>query len=180
MARLFVGIPLPDDIRRRLAGLQTGVAGARWVAPENLHVTVKFLGDVKESVIEDIRKCVETTASKFSPFVMGLSHIGFYPSSDKPRVIWLSSDGGEDQLLDMFQELENCLEYLGIDRDSRTFSPHLTIGRVKRHRMIAIPDILPEFEHVSFKVTGLSLIKSTLTPEGPRYENMCEGELKVY
>ena len=177
--RTFIAVDMPVEVKaaigRYIESLRGTLTNVKWVAPENLHLTVKFLGEVKESVVRDIRNCVSKTASGFSPFMMGLSHMGFFPSSDQPRVIWISSDGGEDQLLDLFQHLENCLEDLGIDRESRTFSPHLTIGRVKRDRHIVVPDNTPEFEHVSFKVNSLALIRSTLTPEGPVYEKLFEG-----
>jgi len=177
--RTFIAVDLPVEVKtaigRYIASLREIINNVKWVVPENLHLTVKFLGEVKEPVIRDITNCVDRTASGFSPFIMGLSHMGFFPSSERPRVIWLSSDGGEDQLLDLFQELENCLEDLGIDRESRTFSPHLTIGRVKHDHHIVVPDIIPEFEHVTFQVNRLSLIKSTLTPEGPVYEKLFEG-----
>ncbi len=72
------------------------------------------------------------TAADFGPFTLGLSGIGFFPSAAKPRVLWIGTDGGGDKLLDVYQYLENCLEHDGFDRDAKPFSPHLTIGRVKK------------------------------------------------
>ena len=180
--RTFIAVELPEDIRNAVGyyidSLKGLIKNVKWISRNNLHLTIKFLGDVKESDLENINDCVSKTASIFNPFVMGLSHIGFFPSRRKPRVVWISADGGEDNLIDIFHDLENYLEHLGFDRDSRTFSPHLTIGRVKRYEIATVPEILPEFDPVTFDVNSIALIKSTLTPRGPIYEKLFEGEMK--
>ncbi len=177
--RSFIAVELPETVKSAIGdyinSLLELVNNLNWVAPANLHLTLKFLGEVKESDIEGISECVTKTVSEFTPFVMGLSHIGFFPSRRNPRVIWLGADGGEDYLIDLFHDLENHLEELGFDRESRTFSPHLTIGRIKRHQKITVPEYLPEFSPVTFDVDNVALMKSTLTPKGPVYEKLFEG-----
>ena len=180
--RTFIAVELPETVKSAIGNYIDSLCGlidnVKWVAPANLHLTIKFLGEVKESDIKGISDCVSKTASESSPFVMGLSHIGFFPSRRNPRVIWLGADGGEECLIDLFHDLENHLDELGFDRESRTFSPHLTIGRVKRHERTTVPDDLPEFGPVTFDVDSVALIKSTLTPQGPIYSKLFQGGLK--
>ena len=180
--RLFIAVELPETVKNAIGeyidSLRGLINNVKWVAPANLHLTIKFLGEVKEPDIKGISDGVSKTAAEFSPFVMGLSHVGFFPSRRNPRVIWLGADGGEDCLIDLFHDLENHLEELGFDREARTFSPHLTIGRVKRHERTTVPEGLPEFDPVTFDVNSIALIKSTLTPQGPLYEKLFEGGMK--
>ena len=180
--RTFISVELPKDIQKAIGDYISNIRGlinnVKWVSPHNLHLTIKFLGEVKATELENLSECIEKSTSFFSPFVMGLSDIGFFPSRKKPKVIWIGADGGEHNLLDLFHELEHNLEDLGIDREARMFSPHLTIGRVKRYKKIIIPEDLPDFKPVNFQVQNLAFIKSILTPQGPIYEKLFEGGLK--
>ncbi len=185
--RTFIAVEIPDDVKRKIGryvnSLGDSIKNVKWVAPENLHLTLKFIGEVKEKDIDSLIECIRPIISDFSSFNLALENTGFFPSPKNPRVIWIGSDGGADILLDIFQELEHCLEPLGIDRDERMFSPHLTIGRVKRnrgnnHKPAAITGNVPEFDYAAFRVHSIALIKSTLTPQGPIYEKIYEGRLK--
>lgn len=185
--RTFIAVEIPKDIQKAIGDYVDSIMGSfkdiKWVSPGNLHLTIKFLGEVKESDLKNLNDCVEKAASDFSPFIMALSNIGFFPSSKNTKVIWIGADGGADNLLDLFQELENFLENLGFDREARAFSPHLTIGRVKKKKkhnypVNINPEELPEFEPVKFYVKSIAIIKSTLTPQGPIYEKLYEGKLK--
>jgi RNA 2',3'-cyclic 3'-phosphodiesterase len=176
--RTFIAVELPDDIRERIGtyieAIEAGISGVKWVAPENLHLTIKFLGEIEPADVERLSHCVEQVAKECRSFTMGLSGIGFFPTEKHPKVIWIGADGGEDALLDLYQEMERCLEDIGYDREAKTFSPHLTIGRVKRDKKITIPGNLTDFEQVSFRVETIAIMKSTLTPEGPIYEKLSE------
>jgi len=180
--RTFIAVEIPNNIQQTIgeyvASIKGLFEGVKWILPENLHLTIKFLGEVSESELENLIDCIEKTAADFSPFVMGLSHTGFFPSQKKPKVVWIGADDGADKLLDLYQELEDCLENAGYDRETRMFSPHLTIGRAKRYKRIRVPETLPEFGAVTFDVKNIAIIKSTLTPHGPIYEKLFEGGLK--
>ena len=89
-------------------------------------------------------------------------------------MIWIGTDGGADILLELFQDLESRLEKAGFDRESKPFSPHLTIGRVRRNQKITVDGLLPNFEPCMFEVGGLAIMQSTLTPDGPVYERLAE------
>ena len=176
--RTFIAVELPDDIRRAIAGYIESLRGmipqVNWVAPENLHLTMKFLGEVPEGRLDHIKECAAHVVEESSPFAVELEHLGFFPNSHQPRVIWIGASGGADHLLELYQKIENCLESIGFDRDAKTFSPHLTIGRVKRHARITIPPGIPEFDGETFEVNGLSVIMSALTPRGPIYKTLLE------
>ena len=179
--RIFIAVEMTEDVRQTVGqyidSIKDNFNNVKWVAPENLHLTFKFLGEVKKPDIYKIMECIEMTASEFTPFSMGLNGLGFFPSENNPRVVWIGADGGADHLLEVFHTLENCLEKVGFDREARTFSPHLTIGRVRKDKKTVIPEGLPEFEPVRFEINSLTLMKSTLTPQGPIYESTFKSKL---
>jgi RNA 2',3'-cyclic 3'-phosphodiesterase len=181
--RTFIAVEVPKDVQRVVGdyidSIKEIVHNVKWVEPQNLHFTIKFLGEVKNSDVKSIKDCVSHVASEFSPFAMGLSGTGFFPSEYRPKVIWIGADGGEDTLLDLYQDMERCIENIGFDREAKTFSPHLTIGRVKKFKNVDVPEGFPDFEPVMFNVSGLAVMKSTLTPDGPIYEKVFEAELKT-
>jgi len=179
--RTFIAVEVPKEIRKRvgnyIASISALIPDVKWVAPENLHFTIKFLGEIKQSDFKNVWHCVELVARKYGPFTMGLSGIGFFPSAEHPKVIWIGADSGEDILLDLYQDMERCLEDIGFDREAKTFSPHFTIGRAKKDRKVSIPEHLTDFEPVTFEVRSISIMKSTLTPHGPMYEKLSESIL---
>lgn len=180
--RTFVSVEVPEDIRAKVGLFSDSIKelfnnDVKWVLPKNLHFTIKFLGEISESALSAVQECVSNTASGFGPFSMNLSNVGFFPSARNPRVIWIGTHEGADKLLELYQELENCLEHEGFDRDTRTFSPHLTIGRVRKYSKIAVPEELPDFEPVMYDVKGIAVIRSSLTPKGPVYERVFESNL---
>ena len=178
--RAFIAVEIPEHIQQTVGNyineINSQLTDIKWVKPENLHLTIKFLGDITERQSDVLRGCLNNIAKDFSPFDVSLSHLGFFPSQANPKVIWLGADNGIGDLLDVFHDMEDCLDDAGFDREARTFSPHLTIGRVKRHRNVVVPDSLPEFNEVEFQVNRVALIKSTLTPDGPIYKKLTEKE----
>lgn len=179
--RTFIAVNLPIEIQRAVGdyinSIKECMNGIKWVEPNNLHFTIKFLGEVENSDINKITACVSKVASEYGEFSIRLSDTGFFPSEFRPKVVWIGIDGGEDSLLDLYQDMEQCFEQYGFDREAKTFSPHLTIGRVKKFKNVTVPQSLPDFEPVKFTVSRLAVMKSTLTPEGPIYEKIFESEL---
>jgi RNA 2',3'-cyclic 3'-phosphodiesterase len=179
--RTFIAVNLPREIKKSVGdyidSIKDCMTGIKWVEPDNLHFTIKFLGEVENSDISKITDCASKVAGEFSEFSIGLSDTGFFPSEINPKVVWIGVDGGEDTLLDLYQDMEQCFEQYGFDREAKTFSPHPTIGRVKRFKKGTVPQNLPDFEPVRFTVSGLAVMKSTLTPEGPIYERIYESVL---
>ena len=176
--RTFIAVELPSEVQQSVGeyvqAIENSFNGVKWVAPQNLHFTVKFLGEVDPGEVKCLEECMVRAVSDIRPFTLALSGVGYFPSERKPRVVWIGADGGADRLLDVFQSLETCLEESGYDREARMFSPHLTIGRAKRDKTVELPDHLPDFGPVEFRVGGIALIKSTLTPNGAIYSRMFE------
>ncbi len=177
--RTFIAVNIPDDVKDvvgdYIESIKNGFHNSvKWVSPANLHFTIKFLGEIRESDLGTLKECVSKAAAAIGPFEIGLDGVGFFPSESKPRVVWLGADDGADNLLEIFQELETCLEDHGYDRDAKPFSPHLTVGRAKKNGDIKTPARFEDFGPVQFVASGLAIYKSTLTPQGPEYEMLFE------
>ena len=126
--RLFVAIDLEEDIRQRLAGYMNGVRGfapeARWVAPEALHVTLKFIGESEK--LEEIKAALQKISG--SPTQMSLSGTGFFPTPKAARVFWVGINAGEHLAL-LAAKIDDALAPLGVEREKRAYTPHLTLAR---------------------------------------------------
>jgi 2'-5' RNA ligase len=169
-----------DEVRKRLASaqnrlVQTG-ADVKLVETENIHVTMRFLGDVSVGMVEKIFE--EMKKTEFTPFNVQIKGVGVFPSLSYPRVVWAGITDGADQLRDIFSKLEPRLRGLGFAPDSKGFSPHLTIARVRSGRNKAQ---LAEFvtknashEFGTIKAECLRLKKSALSPKGPTYSTLKE------
>jgi 2'-5' RNA ligase len=133
--RAFVAIEIPDAIRAQCAGLSATLgAGARhvtWVKPGNLHLTLKFLGNARAAQAKRLLESLRHKARKLSPFEVALAGLGAFPSLRRPRVIWVGVTEGADALRDLAAKVEGAAAKAGFPRESRAFSPHLTLGRVK-------------------------------------------------
>ena len=181
--RTFIAVEVPEEVRGGIGQYISMLKSifddvVKWVPEKNLHFTLKFLGEIKESELISVQECVSTTVSDFRSFTLEVSGIGFFPSENKPRVLWIGTDGGSDKLLEIYQYMETCLEQKGFHRDTKTFSSHLTIGRVRKEKKLILPERFPDFNLVTFDVRRLAVIKSTLTPAGPVYEKLFESEMK--
>jgi len=174
-----------DDVRKRLASAQTRLvqtgADVKLVETENVHVTMRFLGDVSVGMVEKIFE--EMMKTEFKPFNVKICGIGVFPSLSYPRVVWAGITEGADQLRDVFNQFEPRLRALGFAPDPKGFSPHLTIARVRSARNKAQ---LSEFvtknashEFGSIKAECLRLKQSTLSSKGPTYSTLkefCPGQ----
>ncbi|MDT8357537.1 MAG: RNA 2',3'-cyclic phosphodiesterase [Methanomicrobiaceae archaeon] len=175
MVRTFIAIDLPAEIREGMADVQKLLArtDARltFVRPEQMHITLRFIGEIDVPLVEKIRAVL--SGITFSPFSMTLGGVGGNDPR-RPRVIWANAeDRGESAR--MHGAIDRALAPLGIEPESR-FTPHATIARVRRFD----PSLLPLVREVSetcfgtFIVRSCSLKKSTLTPKGPIYEEIME------
>jgi len=174
--RLFVAVDLSDEAKRALSGLLSRLkgldSGVRWVAPENLHVTLKFLGNVEEGKVEAIRGALSGALSGFKPFAIRLKGLGAFPSAKRPRVVWMGVEEGNEELSALARAVEVALERLGFPREGREFVAHVTLGRVKSRasggllRFLERPEGIPE---VRQEVREVVLMRSVLRPEGPEY-----------
>lgn len=177
--RTFIAVEIPDAVRQAIGTYIQHIErpfgrNVKWVATDNLHFTLKFIGEIGEEKIELVRRCMEASVAENSPFTLTIGGIGCFPSPQQLRVVWIGVDGGCEHLLDINQALESCLEPAGFDRDDKPYSPHLTIGRAKKDCRVCLPGGVPDFEPETFDVSGIAMFKSTLTPRGPVYDRLFE------
>ena len=180
MIRTFIAIDLPEATRQGLAAvreqLKQSRAGVRWVKPDSIHLTLKFLGNISPAQVDDIAAAAAQLLRGEPTITLCAAGLGCFPSPRKPRVIWVGLRGEVERLVNIQAGLEKALEPLGFAREGRGFRPHLTIGRVKdRHHLqplieaMSAPE-LPEFD--SFDVTEIILYKSDLRPTGAIYTKL--------
>lgn len=189
--RTFIAIELPKAIRESLNSLQeqlkTSGAEVKWVEPQNIHLTLRFLGEANDKKLDMVIRALEETAKDRNSFYIRLSSIGAFPKINFPRIIWVGIDKGEAEAAEIARALEKEIAKVGIPPEDRPFSSHITIGRVKsslnRSRLIdnltTLGSGLFGQENPEFLVTKITLFKSTLTPRGPIYEILKEAHLKT-
>ena len=169
-----------DDVRKRLSSVQTRLvqtgADVKLVETENIHATMRFLGNVSIGMIEKIFEDMKKT--EFKPFNVQIQGVGVFPSLSYPRVVWAGITEGKDQLRDVFTQIEPRLRTLGFAPDPKGFSPHLTIARVRSGRnktqLAEFVNKNASHEFGTIKAECLRLKKSTLSPKGPTYSTLKE------
>jgi len=152
----------------------------RLVKPENLHFTIKFLNRIDDGLVGEIEKVLRDL--EISKFSINIAGIGAFPSHRRPRVIWLGVGEGEKEFISLMRRADNAISKLGLPREHREPTAHLTIARVKRIRSVeAIRKLFSAFSNVEIGrmiVDHIRIKKSTLTPKGPIYETLADIELK--
>ena len=128
--RLFVALTLPEDVRQRLSGLANGLPGARWVKPENLHLTLRFLGEVDNLAATDFDDALAKIHG--SGFDLSLKGIGHFGEGRKLRAVWVGVDANPD-LMRLQEKIEQALIRVGLPPEPRKFKPHITLARFKSH-----------------------------------------------
>ena len=189
--RSFVAIPLSKAavhaLRRVQGKLGQGPGGqaCRWVRPENIHLTLKFLGDIPVSDAPRISVAVQEACAVHAPFDIILSRLGCFPNPQHPRVLWVGIEGDAKALSQLQRSVEHALSALGYPSESRPFSPHLTIARIKngaRRADIAAlgqtvgTSSLGEIGRVT--VENALLMRSDIRPSGPIYTALARADLR--
>jgi 2'-5' RNA ligase len=179
--RSFFAFDIEDNrIVRRISEVQgmlnnTG-ADLKPISTQNMHLTIKFLGDIPVSMVDAIYE--EMKKIRFSSFKIEIRGLGAFPKLNYPRIIWAGIKRGSELLEDIFSQLEYRLMSLGFKKEYKGFSPHLTIARVRTGRNKArLVNLIMELEDYEFGIANadyLRLKKSDLTPRGPIYTNLKE------
>jgi RNA 2',3'-cyclic 3'-phosphodiesterase len=174
--RAFIAIDLPPEVRvgldRWQKTFQKLSSGARWTRPEGIHLTLKFLGEIRDKQIEEVRHAL-AAIGPFSPFRVEIKGFRFFPDSRRPRVFWAGIAAPPD-LAQIARRVEDALESIGFPREARAFSPHLTLARFRDPRPEA--NLREEAEkHAgltigSFDVKEFFLFESRLHPQGAEYK----------
>ena len=185
--RAFIAIELPQDIRKGLREIQEELkktdADVKWVKPENVHLTLKFLGNVADEKIKKIKSLLEEISSGYSKFEASVFKIGAFPKLEYPRVIWVGIDKGCNLLEEIAVRIEDECEHIGFAKEKRAFSAHLTLGRVRTGKnKIALKEKLlsAAVPQQSFIVDKIILFQSTLTPKGPIYTPLHSSILSLH
>ncbi len=177
MIRAFLAIELPDALRPGLAQVQVELkrshADVRWVPVGNIHLTLKFFGNVPEDEIDPLALAARQAAAEAAPLQLQVTSAGAFPSPNAPRVVWLGLGGDLVPLTQLYYRLEKAFASLGYLPEGRAFNPHLTLGRVKspanRERLARLLAKLPPLDWPSFTVKELILFQSVLSPQGSKY-----------
>ncbi|MBN1559220.1 RNA 2',3'-cyclic phosphodiesterase [candidate division KSB1 bacterium] len=184
--RTFICIDLPDEIVDYLSTVQNKLQrvgrGVRWVAPQNIHLTIKFLGDVRSDAIDDIAQAVSRACHETPPFSVSLSHTGAFPNFHRPRIFWVGIREESGALLSLYQKMEDELQRLHFAREDRRFSPHLTLGRSKSDDGLEEVSTALQQEKcpaLSFVARELIVMQSELAPQGALYTPLAIVPLKM-
>ncbi len=169
MIRLFVAIELPEEIRRRLASMSGGVPSARWVPEENLHLTLRFIGETPEDRLADIAAAL--AAVRGAPFEMTLSGVGHFESRRRVRVLWAGIEPNAE-LAALHDRVESALVRAGLEPEGRKFSAHVTLARlngVPAAKMVAWLAAGTAFHAPPVRIEGFTLLSSFLSRSGAIY-----------
>jgi RNA 2',3'-cyclic 3'-phosphodiesterase len=176
--RLFLALPLPAtaqaELRSLAHALKRVAPGVRWVRPEQLHVTLRFLGDVEEAQCNELIKSMNRVTDT-APFTFNLTGVGAFPNRRQPRVVWTGVGEGKEQVTALAALVENAVKASGLPGEDRSFAPHITLGRVRDSAdFTAFWQAAEELKFVGQPVHAMEvrLVWSTLTPAGPVYRDV--------
>lgn len=179
--RSFLAFEIPLELRDTVSfiydGLKASNLDVRWVKEENIHVTVVFMGNVKEEDIDPVSKVLERTCSKYGPFVIRVKGVGVFSSLRNPRVLWIGIEGDIERMRHFRNRLQKELRHFGIKEETKKFSPHLTVGRFKKgfNQSNRLRELIERYRDVrspKATVKELVLFKSELRPEGAIYTKL--------
>jgi len=177
--RCFIAIEIPQDIKDRLWKVlepkTKDFPELKWVQPHNWHITLKFLGEVKEENLKMIKDSLRTALKGFRPFEATLGSFGTFPGRGPLRVFWIGIKDGASTMTKIAESIERELTRLGFPREDRKFTPHLTLARTRRGKpsRITLEDFkLNTVSFPGFKLKEVVLFESKLRPEGPIYTKL--------
>ena len=176
--RAFIAIDLPDDIRaavrRAQASFRSASPDARWTQPEGIHLTLKFLGEISDQKVREVRDSLKKL-EQFEAFAIGLKGFGFFPDARRPRVFWVGVEALAG-LSRLAEQIEEAMRAIGFSREERAFRPHLTLARFR------VPQPQPALQALlaqqgdqelgSFEVSEFFLFESKLSPHGAEYRKV--------
>ena len=190
--RAFIAVSIPDEIKRKLqeeidllSDLLRG-APVRWVRPEGIHLTLKFLGEISNNNLEKFHQALEREVKGNPFFTLRVGGFGCFPNIRRPRVMWIGITEESGTLTRVQSAIEEKLVPLGIEKERRPFHPHLTLGRVRRNismsELTQLQDVVKKFvvgQIGHFEVSELHLIRSILRPSGAEYSSLGDYPLGI-
>ncbi len=179
--RTFIAIPLSPEVSKSTTKLikrmSDSIAGVKWVPVDNLHITLKFLGDVDNTIVPDICNVIRSVCHQYDPFGLSFAGTGGFPNVQKPRILYAGATDETGTLVKIVSELETELADLGFKPEPRDYTPHLTLGRCRTARE-EVGSLLQEFDDVpisdlgEMEVDTVNLVASFMDREGPTYQTM--------
>ncbi len=167
--RLFVGLELPESSRHLFRKIDPHVKGLRWLPPEQLHLTMSFIGDVEPEQEERLRENLARV--RVPPFFLPIAGVGAF-GGERPSVVWAGVGKGHPHLFALHQHIQDAVLHAGLEPDLKPFHPHITLGRARDVSRAALKPFLRDHKESEFdlwKVTGFTLFSSRLTAEGSIY-----------
>ena len=184
--RAFIAIALPQEVTAVLAQLSQSFAkqipdrAVRWVTPDKMHLTLRFLGETAVSQLATIEAELDRVTANYAPFSPSLHEAGCFPNRKRPRVIWAGLAGAERPLQALKRDIDTFLQPMGWAlEDKRPFNAHLTLGRVNNARQLQHINWNVPVKKVAWQVTAVHLIQSQLRPQGPIYTIRHTSKLKT-
>jgi 2'-5' RNA ligase len=177
-SRLFIAVDVGQEIRDQCIALQKKLARAgadmKWVEPENIHVTLLFLGEVNQREIPPICRLASKVCGGLPAFNLSVEGVGCFPNPRRPRIVWAGVEQGKEELRELHDALETPLLELGCyRREDRQYTPHITLGRVRGERSDAqLAEVLSKetgWQAGETRVEEIQVMSSQLTPQGPIY-----------
>jgi 2'-5' RNA ligase len=187
--RSFIAIELPDELKAGLDRLQDslksgGQRGVKWVNPYSIHLTLKFLGDIETDRTDAIVRAMEASVQGIPPFRLEVKDLGVFPNLRRAQVIWAGVSGEVDRLSQLQQRLESNLTPLGFTAETRRFTPHLTLARLRNQASLAERQNMGQLisntrfdTTYNIEVKAINLMRSQLTREGAIYHRISSVEL---
>jgi len=179
--RSFIAIPVSDEgiqaLEETVRGLEPEIGRhVRWVRPEGIHLTLKFMGDIQVKTAEDILEALPRVTAGFSAFDLAITGLGVFPNQRRPRVLWAGLNGDLEALAALQQAVDDAVGRLGLPKEQRPFSPHLTLGRVRREvndgQVRKIGSVMSSAEPpaaVAWAADTVNLMRTELDPAGSRH-----------
>jgi len=185
--RVFISIDINNDLKQKLSETQYQLTSLncdiKWVEKENLHFTLKFIGEINEIELRNIKLVLRKLLIDKLTFTISIENLGTFPEKQSPRIIWAGVNKGKDQLCFLSKIINDELEKIGIKREAREFIPHLTLGRIRsKYNIDKLTTKINEISNSYFGesvVNKIILMQSILTQKGPIYTsieeyNLCE------
>jgi 2'-5' RNA ligase len=189
LIRAFIAVELPEGLKKELAELEIRLKKSnppivKWVDPNSIHITLKFLGEISEDSIDELMLAIEESAQGIPSYRLEVGEVGAFPNLNRVQVVWVGVKGELDKIAQLQQRIESNTEQLGFPRESRAFTPHLTIGRVRNDASLSererLGKLLTDTKFTAMyniEASAVNLMKSQLTTTGAIYT--CIGSVKL-
>ena len=176
--RAFLAIELPDAVREAIESLiqrlRQSHARVRWVKSQNMHLTIRFLGEIEPSGVDGLASCMQQACDTIEPFTLAIKGTGAFPNLRRPAVIWVGAECGQPGLIQCRHAADAAASAIGVSPEKQAFKPHLTLARIpdprEGSRLFDAINAEHAFQGGAFQVDAVALFSSRLLPGGPVYQ----------